>query len=262
MKPGVGLIGKKLGMTQLFLESGAPVAVTVLEAGPCSVVQVKSPQRDGYAAVQLGFGEANPRRLSKPAAGHCAKAKVTPKRVLREFRLAGEQLKAGDTVTAELFKAGDRVDVTGRSLGKGFQGGMARCNWSGGPKTHGSMSHRAPGSIGASATPSRVYRGHPLPGHMGDERVTVRALEVIRVDLERNLILVKGAVPGRDEGIVVIRRSTKPPKVRQEAAQSSKKEKGRKPEKGGKEKSEKAKKAGEEARAEKPAPAEKQQKQG
>ena len=237
MKPGVGLIGKKLGMTQFFNKAGKPIPVTVLEAGPCDVTQVKTLERDGYAAVQLGFGQVQARKLSKSVAGHLAKSGTEPKQVLREFRLEDPtgklaeaepqvdakkeekpeasqvELKPGAKVTVELFKPGDRVDVTGQSLGKGFQGGMARWNWSGGPKSHGSMSHRTPGSIGASAYPSRVFKGQHLPGHMGDEQVTVQALEVVEVDLRENLLLVKGAVPGRDKGVVVIRRSRKLPRV-------------------------------------------------
>ncbi len=181
-------------MTQIFREDGRPVPVTVLEAGPCTVVRAKTVESDSYRAVQLGFGE---------------------KKVLKEFRLPTDQeLAVGSTVTVEqLFKPGDRVDVTGRSIGKGFQGGVKRWHWKGGPATHGSMSHRRPGSIGSSTNPSRVFRGHHLPGHMGDERVTTQALEVVRVDPAQHLLLVKGAVPGSERGIILIRRSRKPPRV-------------------------------------------------
>lgn len=224
MKPGVGLIGRKLGMTQIFKENGQPVTVTVLEAGPCAVVQAKTLERDGYKAVQLGFSEADPKRFSKPLAGHFAKANVQPKRVLKEFRLPTDQeFPVGATVTVEIFKAGDRVDVTGTSIGKGFQGGMKRWHWKGGPKTHGSMSHRRPGSIGSSTDPSRVFKGHHLPGHMGARRVTTEALEVVKVDLGENLLLVDGSVPGYEKAIVVIRKSRKPPKLHGPATHAKKK---------------------------------------
>ena len=195
MKPGVGLIARKLGMTQIFREDGRPVPVTVLEAGPCPVVQAKTVERDGYRAVQVGFG-------------------VAPRQVLREFRLPQDQeFAAGSSITVDLFKPGDRIDVTGRSIGKGFQGGVKRWHWKGGPETHGSMSHRRPGSIGSSTNPSRVFKGHHLPGRMGNRRVTTQALEVVRVDLEQSLLLVKGAVPGHDRGILLVRKSRKPPRV-------------------------------------------------
>lgn len=193
MKPGIGLIAKKVGMTQVFREDGRPVPVTVLEAGPCTVLRAKTVETDGYRAVQLGFGKS----------------------ILKEFRLpADSEFAVGSSVTVEqLFKPGDRIDVTGRSIGKGFQGGVKRWHWKGGPATHGSMSHRAPGSIGSSTNPSRVFRGHHLPGHMGDRRVTTQALEVVRVEAAQHLLLVKGAVPGSDRGIVLIRKSRKPPRV-------------------------------------------------
>ncbi len=193
MRPGVGLIGKKLGMTQVFREDGRTVAVTVLEAGPCAVVGERTLDKNGYRAVQVGFD--------------------APKRYLKEFRLAkDEQVAAGTVVTVEMFKPGDRVDITGRSIGKGFSGGMKRWHWKGGKQTHGSMTHRRPGSIGSSTTPSRVFRGHHMPGHMGDKTVTTLAMEVVRVDLEKNLLLLKGSVPGSDRAIVYIRKSVKPPK--------------------------------------------------
>ena len=214
MKPGMGLIGRKLGMTQIFQEDGQPVPVTVLEAGPCTVVAERTEGAHGYRAVQLGFGESRPKGLSKPLAGYFAKAKTAPKEVLKEFRIGKEEpVTLGGSITVDLFKAGDRVDVTGRSIGKGFQGGMKRWHWKGGPRTHGSTSHRRPGSIGSSTDPSRVFKGHHLPGHMGDRTVTVQALSVVRVDPERNLLLVEGAVPGAEQAVVFIRRSRKPPKV-------------------------------------------------
>jgi len=204
-----GMIGRKLGMTQLFLPDGTLVGVTVLEAGPCVVVQRKTADRDGYESVQLGLVDPKAaKRANKPARGHHEKAGVPPTRALREFRLeAGADLKAGDRVLVDLFTGVPKVDVIGTSKGKGFQGVMRRHNFSGGAASHGSMFHRAPGSIGASAFPSRVVPGMRGPGHMGDVRVTVKNLKVVRVDLERNLLLVKGAVPGAVGARVLIRKS-------------------------------------------------------
>lgn len=207
------MIGKKLGMTQVFREDGRPVAVTVLEAGPCPVVAERTQEKDGYRAVQVGFGAANPKRMVKALVGQFTKPKVEPQRVLREFRMAKEEKFApGSIVTVEIFKPGDRVDVTGRSIGKGFQGGVKRWHWKGGKQTHGSMTHRRPGSIGSSTDPSRVFKGHHMPGHMGDRVVTTPGMEVIRVDAAQNLLLIKGSVPGSDETIVLIHRSWKGPK--------------------------------------------------
>lgn len=214
MKPGIGLIGKKLGMTQVFSQEGRPVPVTVLEAGPCTVVAERTPERDGYRAVQMGYGERLAKELNKPLAGHFTKANAAAKRVLREFRLGPEEkAQPGSTVTVEIFKPGDRVDVTGRSIGKGFSGGMKRWHWKGGKQTHGSMSHRRPGSIGSSTDPSRVFKGHHLPGRMGDRTVTTQALVVVQVDPQQNLLLLKGSVPGSNDGILLIRRSRKGPKL-------------------------------------------------
>lgn len=258
MQAGVGLIGRKLGMTQLFDKEGRPVPVTVLEMGPCTVVQVKHQERDGYRAVQLGFEDRDPKKLTKPVAGHFAKAKVSSKRILKEFRLpaapsgpkAAEQasspgepeFKVGDQMDVSLFKAGDRVNVTGRSLGKGFQGGMARWNWKGGPSGHGSMSHRAPGSIGASSAPSRVFRGQHLPGHMGDRRVTTEALVIVEVKKDQNLLLIKGAVPGRDQGVVWVHSSRKPPKLHHMSAPPAHKKEEREAKKEGKKEEKKGEK--------------------
>lgn len=224
MREAVGLIGRKLGMTQIFREDGRPVPVTVLEAGPCTVIQTKTKETDGYRAVQVGFEEIAQKLISKPLQGHFTKAKAQPKRILREFRIPADlQLELGSTLTVELFKPGDRVDVTGTSLGKGFQGGVKRWHWKGGPQTHGSMSHRRPGSIGSSTNPSRVFKGHHLPGHMGHERVTTQSLEVVRVDLTQNLLLLKGAVPGHDKAVVVVVRSRKQRKVQVIAPHAKKK---------------------------------------
>jgi len=205
-----GIIGRKLGMTQLFADNGERVVVTVIEAGPCPVTAVRETERDGYAAVQLAFGERPEKRLSKPLLGHLKKAGAGPLGELIEFRSrAGEdapELKIGDTLTVgDLFEAGQRVKVSGRSKGKGFQGTIRRHNFHRGPVSHGSHNVRAPGSIGASATPARVLKGLRMPGQMGSRRVTQRQLEIVNVDAERNLLLVKGAVPGPSGGIVEIR---------------------------------------------------------
>jgi large subunit ribosomal protein L3 len=200
-----GIIGTKLGMTQIFdQESGKVTAVTVVEAGPCPVVQVKTPDTDGYTAVQLAFGAVKEKRISKPEAGHLKKAGAGPHRHLVEIRDA-EGLAVGDTVTVEAFEAGEQIKVSGRSKGKGFAGTIKRHNFGRGPTSHGSHNVRAPGSIGASATPSRVFKGMRMAGHMGDARVTQRGLRVAEVDAERNLLLIAGAVPGSVGGVVEIR---------------------------------------------------------
>jgi len=202
-----GLLGKKLGMTQIFDENRL-VPVTVIEAGPCRVVTVKTKERDGYEAVQLSFGEVKERKLSKGESGHLKKNGIPASRVLREFKKEGD-VSVGQTVKADLFKKGDWVDVIGVSKGKGFQGVVRRHNYAGGPESHGSMFHRHPGSIGASSFPSRVWKGKALPGHMGAERVTVQRLKIIASRAEDNLLFVGGAVPGGVNGILVVRKSKK-----------------------------------------------------
>jgi len=198
------LLGKKIGMTQLFGEDGRVTPVTVIEAGPCVVTQKKTVETDGYAATQIAFGDVKPRKLNKPLLGHLKKAGVGPKKHLVE--VPGESdLAVGDTVTVETFAPGDAIKVVGVSKGKGFQGVMKRHNFKGGPAAHGANFHRAPGSIGASADPARVYPGTRLPGHMGHERVTQSGLSVVSTDAERNLLLVKGAVPGSKGSLVVIK---------------------------------------------------------
>ncbi|MEW5744737.1 MAG: 50S ribosomal protein L3 [Nitrospirota bacterium] len=200
-----GILGKKLGMTQIFTEDGRLVPVTVVEAGPCVVVQVKTPERDGYEAVKVGFGEvAKPKKTPKPMAGVFKKAGTAAFKVMREFPMTG--LKVGDAIKSESFGKGDVVTVTGVSKGKGFQGVMKRHNFRGGPDTHGSMFNRAPGSIGASSFPSRVWKGMRMAGHQGNERVTVQNLTVVDVRPEQNLILIKGAIPGPANTIVEIRK--------------------------------------------------------
>jgi large subunit ribosomal protein L3 len=190
----VSIIGKKLGMTQVYTEDGRAYPVTVIEAGPCCVVQVKTIENDGYEAVKVGFLEAKEKRVNKPQAGVFKKAGVKLYRIVKELPIGG--LKVGEFVTVEKFVRGDKVDVSGISKGKGFQGVMKRHNFSGGPGSHGSMFNRAPGSIGASSYPSRVWKNQKMPGHMGSERVTVKNLEIVDVKVEQNLMLIRGAVPG------------------------------------------------------------------
>jgi len=204
-----GIIGKKVGMTQVYAEDGRAIPVTVLEAGPCVVVQRKSKDKDGYVAVQLGLVDARGvRRVTKPMKGHFDKAGLPPCRVLREFKVEdSSEAKVGDKVSVDLFAAGDKVVVTGVSKGRGFQGVIRRHGFGGGKATHGSMFHRAPGSIGASAYPSRVLKGTRGAGHLGSDRVSVKNLEVVRVDASNNLLVVRGSVPGAGGSIVVIRKS-------------------------------------------------------
>ena len=215
-----GLIGKKVGMTQVYQQDGSALPATVIKAGPCVVVQMKTKETDGYESVQLGLVEDKPAKANKAMGGHYKKAGVPPTRVRREIPLApakdekdakadaaGEAPKAGDQLDVTMFKAGDRVDVIGTTRGKGFQGVMKRHNFAGGAATHGSMFHRAPGSIGASSFPSRVVKGMRAAGHMGSSRVTTRNLKIVKVDAENNLLVLHGAVPGAPGGYLVIRRA-------------------------------------------------------
>ncbi len=205
-----GLIGKKIGMTQIFDESGVAYPVTLIEAGPCYVTQIRRPETEGYSAVQLGFGETHPKRLTGGELGHLKTASLPPLRVLREFRAKTPDVSVGDVLKVDVFVTGERVDVIGTSKGKGFAGGVKRYHFSGGPKTHGqSDRHRAPGSNSSGTTPGRVYKGSRRPGHMGSDRVTVQSLKVVLVDAERNLIGVHGAVPGPKGGLVVINEARK-----------------------------------------------------
>lgn len=190
----MGILGKKLGMTQIYTEDGKAYPVTVVEAGPCCVIQVKTFDNDGYEAVKVGFLEVKEKKLKKPMTGVFKKAGVKPYRLLKEFPISG--LKVGELVTVEKFTKGDKISVTGISKGKGFQGVMKRHHYAGGPGSHGSMFNRAPGSIGSSSFPSRVWKNKGLPGHMGSERVTVRNLEIVDVRTDQNLLLIKGSVPG------------------------------------------------------------------
>jgi large subunit ribosomal protein L3 len=199
------LIGKKVGMTQVFTEDGSRVPVTVIQAGPCPVTGVREPERDGYAAIQLAFGEAPERKLTKAELGHLKKAGAGPLRTLVEFRDPKDEHQVGEVLTVEQFEPGQRVKVSGVAIGKGFQGTVRRHNFARGPVSHGSHNVRAPGAIGASADPARVFRGVRMPGRMGGKRVTQRRLEVVEVDAERNLLLVKGAVPGPKNTTVEVR---------------------------------------------------------
>lgn len=204
------LIGKKLGMSQLFSPDGEVTPVTVIQVGPCTVTQIKSVDRDGYNAVQLGFGERKPQRTKKPLLGHFKKSGKGPFAVLREVRVddVGE-FELGQEVSADIFQVGELVHVIGRSKGKGFAGTIKRWNFSRGPMSHGGMNKRAPGSIGCSATPARVVKGRKMPGQMGNRRATVKGLMVVDVRPEENIILIRGAVPGGRNGVVFIKKSGK-----------------------------------------------------
>ena len=205
-----GLIGKKLGMTQIFDEKGNVVPVTVIEAGPCVVAQVKTVETDGYNAIQLGYGEVKTKHINKPEAGHFAKSKLENKKHLREFRLEDiSNFKVGDEVKADIFATGEKVDIQGTSKGKGFQGVIKRHGQHRGPMGHGSMYHRRPGSMGATSTPGRVFKGKKLPGHMGSVTVTIQNLDVVAVDMDKNVILVKGSVPGAKGAILKIKSAVK-----------------------------------------------------
>ena len=205
-----GIIGKKIGMTQIFDEKGTVIPVTVIEAGPCVVAQVKNTETDGYNAVQLGFGAVKANKVNKPEAGHFAKAKLTAMKHLREFRLDDiSNVKVGDEIKADVFAEGDKVDIQGTTKGKGFQGVIKRHGQSRGPMGHGSMYHRRPGSMGSTSTPGRVFKGKKLPGHMGMQTVTIQNLDVVKVDMDKNVILVKGSVPGAKGAILKIKSSVK-----------------------------------------------------
>ena len=204
------ILTTKVGMTQVFSEDGVLTPVTVLQAGPCVVTQVKTVENDGYSAVQVGFGDIREKLVNKPKKGHFAKAGVTAKRFLKEFRLEdAESYTLGQEIKADVFAAGDKVDATAKSKGKGFQGAIKRHGQSRGPMAHGSKYHRHAGSNGSATTPGRVFKGKHMPGHMGAVRVTVQNLEVVSVDAEKNLILVKGAVPGPKKSLVTIKETVK-----------------------------------------------------
>lgn len=204
------IIGKKLGMTQIFGEKGVVIPVTVIEAGPCTVVQVKTEQTDGYNAVKLGFGEVKEKHLTKPEKGQFTKIKVEPKKHLREFRLEDvSNIEVGSQINVGIFTKGDMVDIQGTTKGKGFQGVIKRHGQHRGPMGHGSMYHRRPGSMGSTSTPGRVFKGKKLPGHMGVQKITIQNLEIIKVDMDKNVLLVKGSVPGPKGAILKIKSSVK-----------------------------------------------------
>lgn len=203
-----GILGRKVGMTQIYVEDGTAIPVTVIKAGPCLVVQRKTKDTDGYEAVQIGLVEDKPAKVNQPLGGHFKKAGVAPVREVQEFRLAdGEEVNPGDEVRASIFEEKQWVDIVGTSKGKGFQGVMKRHNFAGGRASHGSMFHRAPGSIGSSAYPSRVFKGMRGTGRMGGDRVTVKNLQIVKIDADRNLIYVRGAVPGPKTAYLAIRRA-------------------------------------------------------
>ena len=203
-----GLVGKKIGMTQVYDEAGRLTTVTVVEAGPCRVAQIRTKEQHGYESIQLAYDEVPARKLNKPELGHLKTANLSPSRHLKEFKKMGD-VQLGQTLKADVFQKGEWVDVEGVSKGKGFQGVMKRHNYRGGPETHGSMFHRAPGSIGASSHPSRVWKNKTLPGHMGSERVTVRRLKVVEARPDENLLFISGAVPGATGSFVTVRKSKK-----------------------------------------------------
>ena len=208
----IAILGKKIGMTQYITGEGHLVAATALEAGPCVVTDLKSPEKHGYKAVQMGYGNTKPKLVSKAYQVNLEKRKLPLKKWLREVRLTPqESYELGQEIKADIFKAGDMVDVQGRSLGKGFAGGMKRWHWRGGPGSHGSMFHRRIGSVGASSFPSRTWPGHHMPGRLGGTTTTVQNLEVLKVDAGKNLVLVKGSVPGSDNSLLFIRKSLKMP---------------------------------------------------
>ncbi len=205
-----GLIGRKVGMTQIFDEKGNVIPVTVIEAGPCIVAQVKTIETDGYNAIQLGFGDVKEKHINKPERGHFAKANLAYKKHLREFRIEDIQsVKVGDEIKADIFQEGEKIDVQGISKGKGFQGVIKRHGQHRGPMGHGSMYHRRPGSMGSTSTPGRVFKGKKLPGHMGVQKITIQNLEIIKVDMDKNVLLVKGSVPGPKGAILKIKSSVK-----------------------------------------------------
>ena len=203
------LIGKKIGMTQIFDETGKVIPVTVIEAGPCTVMQVKTVDQDGYQALQLGFGDVKEKHVNKPLKGHFEKSKLALKKHLREFRVETADEKVGDEIKIDVFAQGDKVDIQGTTKGKGFQGVIKRHGQHRGPMGHGSMYHRRPGSMGSTSTPGRVFKGKKLPGHMGCQTVTIQNLDVVRVDMDKNVILVKGSVPGPKGAILKIKKSVK-----------------------------------------------------
>lgn len=199
-----GIVGEKIGMTQIYNDNGRTIPVTVVKAGPCKVVQIKTAEKDGYEAVQLGFDKIKEKKVTKPLLGHFKKAQVQPHRYLMEIRMSIQGLTVGQDIHLDIFEKGEKVDVTGISKGKGFAGVMKRHGYHGGPGSHGSMFNRAPGSIGSSSYPSRVWKGKGMPGHLGSKRVTLKGLEVVDIKKEQNILLIKGAIPGATGGFLII----------------------------------------------------------
>lgn len=221
-----GLLGKKIGMTQVFKDTGELIPVTVIEAGPCHVLQIKPANSKGIYAVQLCFDKKNEKHVNKPDMNNFKKANVAPCRFVKEVAADDvSDLKPADAIMVDMFQKGEYVDITGTSIGKGFQGGVKRWHWKSGPRTHGSTSHRAPGSIGSSTTPGRVIKGHHLPGHMGNAKATVQNLEIVDVDKEKNMLVVKGAVPGYEGNYLIINKSFKKFKKEAKPVVAKKKEK-------------------------------------
>ncbi|NQU73352.1 MAG: 50S ribosomal protein L3 [Candidatus Omnitrophica bacterium] len=213
-----GLLGKKLGMTQIFKEGGKFIPVTVIEAGPCPIIQIKNKDLDGYEAIQLGFGEKGESSVNSPDGGRFKKAGVTPRRFMKELRVKEVgKFKVGQEINVDIFAAGDFVDVTGTSIGKGFQGGMKRWGWKGGEASHGSMQHRRIGSIESGPRLTRVTKGHHMPGHMGNKTITVCNLEILKIDKEKHLLVVKGPVPGAEDSYLVIKEAKRLPKGSEKA---------------------------------------------
>ena len=203
------IIGKKVGMMQIFDEAGLVIPVTVIEAGPCTVTQIKTVETDGYNSIQLGFGDVKEKHVNKPLQGHFTKSKLALKKHLREFRVEATDEKVGDEIKADVFEKGDKVDIQGITKGKGYQGVIKRHGQHRGPMGHGSMYHRRPGSMGPTSTPGRVFKGKKLPGHMGCQTVTIQNLDVVKVDMDKNVLLVKGSVPGPKGAILKIKKSVK-----------------------------------------------------
>ncbi|MFH1753419.1 MAG: 50S ribosomal protein L3 [Candidatus Omnitrophota bacterium] len=239
----IGLIGKKIGMTQLFKQDGERVPVTLIAVGPCPILQIKKHDSEGYTALQIGFNEKSEKRTNKPLKGHFKKSGAKPVAVIREIRLSSvDSYKEGQVLEVDQFHPGDLVDISGLTIGKGFQGGMKKWGWGGGRKTHGSMHHRAPGSIGASSFPSRVTKGHQMPGRMGGVQRTVQHLEVIKVDKEKHIMAVKGSIPGNGSSYLMVRNSKKIDTKHAKKTQAEQQDKTQEAKKGGQKKDEKAKK--------------------
>lgn len=213
-----GLLGTKLGMTQIFNDAGVKIPVTLIEAGPCCVIQLKTADRDGYVSVQIGYGKRNPKRVKKSERGHSKKANVVPPRILREFKVfktkgKDEEITLGSLIDVSIFEEGELVDIAGTTKGRGFAGVVKRYNFGGGPASHGSSTHRAPGAIGQCAWPGKVVKGKKMPGHMGNKRRTMQKLKVFKVDVEKNLLIIKGSIPGPNGRVVEIIKSRKAKRV-------------------------------------------------